>query len=221
MKLKNIFIILPAYNEEERIYPVLQQVLRYKNRVLVIDDGSVDQTAKIAEKLGALVLRHKVNLGVGAAKKTGTEAAWKMGADAVIMLDADGQHNPKHIPEFAKKLEEGNDVVFGSRNLGFNVPLVRYLGNKIGAVLINLLFGIYRGDLLCGYLAFTRNAYGKIKWESTGYGVEPEVVARCGKNKLKYAEVPIEAIYLDKYKGASILDALLILPSVFKWKFLD
>ena len=213
-----IYIVIPAYNEAERIYSVLKQVFKYQDAVIVVDDGSNDQTTKIAGGLGAVVIRHETNLGAGAAKKTGAEAAWAMDADAVVMLDADGQHDPRHIPEFVEKLEDGCDIVFGSRNLGFNVPLVRYLGNKIGAVLINLLFGIYRGDLLCGYLGFTKEAYKKVKWESSRYGVEAEVVARTGKNKLKYAEVPIETVYLDKYKGATILDALVILPSVLKWK---
>ena len=68
--------------------------------------------------------------------------------------------------------------------------------------------------------AFTKKAYKKVVWESNGYGVETEIVVKTGKNKLKYDEVPIEAKYLDKYKGASILDAISILPSILKWKFL-
>lgn len=214
-----IFAVIPAYNEAGRISAVLQKVLQYRISTIVVDDGSDDKTAEIARRFKITVLKHKINLGVGAAKKTGVEAAWQLGADAVVMLDADGQHDPRYIPEFLKKLREGNDIVFGSRNLGLNVPVVRYLGNKIGAVLINLVFGIYRGDLLCGYLGFTKKAYKKIRWESSRYGVETEVVARTGKNKLKYAEVPLEAVYLDKYKGATILDALAVLPSIVKWRF--
>jgi len=218
--IKNIAIVIPAYNEAERIGLVLSKLRNYKIPTIVVDDGSWDETAKVVKRYKVRLLKHGINLGVGAARKTGVEAAWKLGADAVVMLDADGQHEPKHIPEFIKKIEAGNDIVFGSRNLGFNVPLVRFLGNKFAAVLISVLFGIYRGDLLCGYIAFTKKAYKKIVWESNGYGVETEIVVKTGKNKLKYDEVPIEAKYLNKYKGASILDAISILPSIFKWKFL-
>jgi glycosyltransferase involved in cell wall biosynthesis len=220
MKKTKIDIVIPAYNEAERIGAVLKEVTKYKFDVIVVDDGSWDETAKVVKRYKVRLLKHGINLGVGAARKTGVEAAWKLGADAVVMLDADGQHDPNNIPDFIGKIEEGYDIVFGSRNLGFNVPLVRFLGNKFAAVLISVLFGIYRGDLLCGYIAFTKSAYKKIVWESTGYGVETEIVVKTGKNKLKYDEVPIEAKYLDKYKGASILDAISILPSILKWKFL-
>lgn len=214
----NIFIVIPAFNEEKRISAVLSLVKKNKLPIIVVDDGSNDKTYEIAKQDGVIVLKHKINLGVGAAKKTGVEAALKMGADAVVMLDADGQHDPKHILEFIDKLNDGNEIVFGSRNLGLNVPLVRFLGNKFGAVLVNLLFGIYRGDLLCGYIAITKKAYKKIKWESSRYGIETEIVAKTGKHKIKYGEVPIEAIYLDKYKGVSIIDAIMVLPSLLKWR---
>lgn len=216
-----IYVVIPAYNEASKLHRVLEGVKKYTKEIIVVDDGSQDQTPQVAKKYRVILLQHKINLGVGAAKKTGVEAAFVQGADAVITVDADGQHDPRYIPQFITKLGQGYDIVFGSRNLGFNVPLVRYLGNKVGAVLINILFGIYRGDLLCGYLAFTKKAYGKIQWESTHYGVETEIVVKTGKNKLKYAEVPIEAIYLDKYKGATLLDALALLPSIIKWKFFN
>jgi glycosyltransferase involved in cell wall biosynthesis len=211
------FVVIPAYNEAERIGPVLRGVKKFTKNILVVDDGSKDKTSEIAKKAGVRVLRHRLNLGKGAAMKTGVESAFDLGAEAIILLDADGQHDPKHLHEFLEKLNQGSEIVFGSRNLSFGVPLVRYLGNKFGSVLISLVFGIYRSDLLCGYMAFTKKAYQKIKWDSRRYGVETEIVARTGKNELKYSEIPIETIYKDKYKGVTILDAIGILFNIPRW----
>jgi len=211
------FVVIPAYNEASRIDDVLQKVKKFTKNILVVDDGSKDKTSEMARNSGARVLRHRLNLGKGAGMKTGVEAAIDLGAEAIILIDADGQHDPKHIPEFLKQIGQGADIVFGSRNLSYGVPLVRYLGNKFGSVLISLIFGIYRSDLLCGYIAFTKKAYQKIKWDSSRYGVETEIVARTGKNKLKYTEIPIETIYKDKYKGVTIFDAIGILFSIPRW----
>jgi len=211
------FIIIPAYNEADRIGSVLQGAKKFTNNIIVVDDGSLDNTEKVAKKEGIFVLRHRLNLGKGAAMKTGVETAFDLGAEAIILIDADGQHDPKHIPEFLKQLEQGTEIVFGSRNLSFGVPLIRYLGNKFGSVLVSLIFGIYRSDMLCGFIAFTENAYKKIKWDSSRYGVETEIVARTGKNRLKYSEIPIATIYKDKYKGVTIFDAIGILFNIPRW----
>jgi len=217
MKDKDFFVVIPAYNEASRIDKVVRGVKKFTENIIVVDDGSSDKTSKVAKKSKVKVLRHRINLGKGAAMKTGVEAAFLLGAETVVLMDGDGQHDPKYIPQFLEKISEGYDIVFGSRNLSFGVPLVRFLGNKFGSVLISLLFGIYRSDLLCGFMAFTKKTYQKIKWDSSRYGVETEIVARTGKNKLKYTEIPIETIYIDKYKGVTILDAIGILFSIPRW----
>jgi hypothetical protein len=98
------------------------------------------------------------------------------------------------------------------------MPLVRFLGNKFASVLISLLFGIYVSDLICGFRAFTKNAYKKIKWESRGYGIETEMIIKTGKAGLRHCEVPVETVYYDRFKGVTILDAFSILFDVFKWR---
>ncbi|MDP3888614.1 MAG: glycosyltransferase family 2 protein [bacterium] len=219
-KRQKYYVVIPAWNEEPRVAKVIKEVKKYTSNIIIVDDGSSDRTSEVAAKNGGFVLRHRLNLGKGAAMKTGAEAAFNLGADVVVFIDADGQHPPKHIPEFLDKINQGYKIVFGSRNLSYGVPLVRYLGNKIGSVLISLIFGIYRSDMLCGFLAFTREVYPKIRWERWGrtrYGVETEIVARTGKNKLKYAEIPIETIYIDKYKGVTILNTIEILFSIPEW----
>lgn len=219
---KKIFIIIPAYNEEKNIVSTLRNMNTSGFPVIFVDDGSNDTTLLKLQGINRTsvvkVLRHKVNLGKGAALKTGCDAAFEMGADAVIIMDSDGQHKVDELGNFIKALKDGNDVVFGSRNLIHGVPLVRYIGNKFGSVLISLLFGIYVSDLICGYRAFTKKAYGKIKWESSGYGVETEMVVNTAKANLRHCEVPVRTVYLDGVKGVTILDAFNILGDVLRWK---
>ena len=92
------------------------------------------------------------------------------------------------------------------------------MGNKLASVLVGFMFGIYVSDLICGFRGLTKNAYKKIKWESTGYGVETEMVIRTKKNGLSHCEVPVETVYYDNYKGVSIIDALGVLVNLFRWR---
>ena len=186
-----IAIVAPAYNEEAHLEKFIGITSKVKYPVYVVDDGSIDNTYKVLSKIKnqkskIKILRHKVNLGKGAAMKTGAEAAFSDGCDAVIFIDTDGQHDVADLPKFVKKLQRGYDVVYGSRNMSMGVPLVRYLGNKTVSLLISFLFGIYVSDILCGYRAITAGAYKKIKWDSAGYAVETEMVIRTAKINLKH-----------------------------------
>ena len=214
----NIFLVIPAFNEGERLPAVLTGAGRFlpKGKIIVVDDGSLQPI----KTKSALVIRHRLNLGKGAAMKTGAEYAFGEKADAVIFMDADGQHDPKELPNFASRLEKGFDVVFGSRQPGLSVPLTRLLGNKFASIYINLLFNIYISDILSGYRALTKKAYRLLSWESSRYGVETEIVARLGKNlqRLKWTEFPIETIYIDKYKGVTIIDAIKVLVNTLWWR---
>lgn len=212
-------IVIPAFNEGGRIGDVVKGLKGTGLGIVVIDDGSTDDTFHQAKKQKVEVLRHRVNLGKGAALNTGCEAAFNLGYEAVIILDSDGQHSLQDLPKFIQALESNKyDVIFGSRNLNMSIPLVRFLGNKFASVLVSVLFGIYISDLVCGFRAFTKRAYSKFKWESRGYGVETEMVIRTGKKRLRYCEVPVQAIYYDKFKGVNVLDAMGILVDVFRWK---
>jgi len=164
-----VFIVMPVFNEEKMVEDVLKKIAKTSLPVIVIDDGSIDGSKKKIEKLNIknlILLSHRVNLGKGAAMKTGAEYAFKNGADAVVFMDSDGQHEIGDIKAFLEKLKNGYDVVFGSRNLNYGIPLVRFLGNKFASVLVSALFGIYVSDLLSGYRAITKRAYKRIKWES-------------------------------------------------------
>ena len=214
-----IFIVIPAYNESRRIGKVLVDLAKYKLPIIVVDDGSNDDTSLIAANLKATVLRHRVNLGKGAALKTGFKSALKNGADAVIMIDADGQHKTSDLPEFLKVLKSGEyEVLLGVRILKNKVPAVRLMGNKLASFLVWLLFGIKVSDMLCGYRALTTKALKKMKLDSVGYGIETEMIVEIAKRSLKYCEVPVTTIYYDKAKGVTILDAINILFDVVIWR---
>lgn len=214
-----IYLVIPAYNEARRIEDLLKSLKEVNLPTILVDDGSSDKTFELAKKFPIKVLRHKVNLGKGAALKTGCEAAFLLGASAVILMDSDGQHQVSDLPKFVGKISmETYSVVFGSRNLNMGVPLVRYIGNKIESVLISLLYGIYVSDPICGFRAMTKKAYQKMKLESVGYDIETEMVIKTKQFGLKYCEVPVETVYYDKFKGVTILDAVGIFANILKWK---
>lgn len=217
-----IFVVVPLYNEEKHIVEVLKGISKYKLPIIVVDDGSGDSSkskvknSKIRE---IKLLEHEINLGKGAAMNTGAEYAFSKGADAIIFMDADGQHAPNDLKLFINTLKSQKyDIVFGSRNYGYGVPLVRYLGNKFASLLISALFGVYITDFICGYKGLTKKAYKEIQWESDGYGVETEIAALTGKRGLNFTEVQVETIYHDKVKGVTLLDAFGILGDVIRWK---
>jgi glycosyltransferase involved in cell wall biosynthesis len=218
----HITIVIPLFNEEKHITKVLEDVSFYKLPVVVVDDGSMDKSRFKIQDLrikNVKLLEHKINLGKGAAMKTGADFAFANGADAVIFVDSDGQHDMADLPKFTEALSSGNnEIVFGTRNYGYGVPLVRYLGNKFASVVMAAFFKIYVSDVVCGFRGMTKNAYDKLRWDSSGYGVESEIVARMGKNKLKYCEVPVKTIYLNKVKGVTVLDAFGIFGEIIKWK---
>ncbi len=188
LRRKNkIAIVVPAFNEEKRLGSVLSDLKKAKLPIYVVDDGSTDKTYSLAKKYGVNVTKLPQNSGKGAAMKIGAKLAFADGAGAVVYMDADGQHKVADLHYFVDALNIGEfDVVFGSRNLSLGVPFVRYVGNKAASILINMMFGIYVSDLICGYRALTKKAFEKVKWESDGYGVETEMVILAGLKKLKY-----------------------------------
>lgn len=213
-----VWLVIPAYCEGQRLRRVLTGVRKFfpPHKIVVVDDGS----KPIENVNGCILLRHEINLGKGAAMLTGSQYAFTHGAEAVIFMDADMQHDPAYLPKFLKHLLEGYDVVLASRRPSLQVPLIRLLGNKFASVYINVIFGVYVADILSGYRALTRKAMNLLTWDSQRYGVETEMIARLGlhKTQLKYMEFPIESIYIDKYKGVTIMDAVKILINSIWWK---
>lgn len=215
--MKNIFIIIAAYNESKHISNVLKEIKKSYGNIIVVDDGSKDNTPEISKKERVIVLKHIVNLGKGAAMKTGCDYAIKNNADILVLVDADGQHEPKEIPEFLKKIKE-KDIVFGYRTFSKKMPKILSFGNKFINFATKLLYGLNLKDTQCGYRAFTAQAYKKIRWRSLDYSMESEMIANTGKHHLKYAQVPIATIYSEKYKGTTVLDGIKIVMDMLLWR---
>ncbi len=215
--MKNIFIIIAAYNESKHISNVLKEIKKSYGNIIVVDDGSKDNTFEVSKKERVIVLKHIVNLGKGAAMKTGCDYAIKNNADILVLVDADGQHEPKEIPEFLKKIKE-KDIVFGYRTFSKKMPKILSFGNKFINFATKLLYGLNLKDTQCGYRAFTAQAYKKIRWRSLDYSMESEMIANTGKHHLKYAQVPIATIYSEKYKGTTVLDGIKIVMDMLLWR---
>ncbi|HII17047.1 TPA: glycosyltransferase family 2 protein [Candidatus Woesearchaeota archaeon] len=211
------WVVIPAYNEAGRIGGVLEKVKKHAQNVIVVDDGSRDKTSHEAEEHAVIALRHAVNLGKGAALKTGCDYAVKNGALRMVVLDADAQHNPEHIPAFFSALAH-HDIVFSYRKRTKAMPAVLRFGNWFISSAATLLYGIRLRDTQCGYRAFTEGAYKRIRWSASDYSMESEMIANAGKQKLRYAELPIETIYADRYKGTTILDGIKIVINMLWWR---
>jgi len=214
----NIWVIVPGINEEKYIATVLKKVLKQTKNIIVVDDGSIDSMRKIAKKYTEHVLTHSVNLGKGAALKTGCEYAFKkMRAEAVIFLDSDDQHDPEELPLFFKALESA-DAVFGVRSFNEKMPLFKIILNRVASFIILLMFGKYIPDIPSGYKAMTKAAYKKLAWISADYAVEMEIAAKTAKYKVNYATIPIKTIYHDFDRGMTIIDTVRMITKVIAWR---
>jgi UDP-N-acetylglucosamine---dolichyl-phosphate N-acetylglucosaminyltransferase len=217
-KKQKIFIIIPGLNEEKHIGEVVARTrkLGFEN-ILFIDDGSHDKSSEMAKKAGAKVLRHIVNLGKGSAAKTGCDYAINNGADILVLMDADGQHKPEDLKKMLDALKN-NDIVFGYRQLNKNMPLMMRIGNWGINTSSKFINGISINDTQSGFRCMTSEAYNKIKWYSNDYSMETEMISKVAKHKLKYAQVPIETIYHDEYKGTTVIDGIKIFINMLKYK---
>lgn len=194
-----VLALIPAYNEEATIADVLAATRPFVDGVIVVNDGSMDRTSQIARSQGAMVVDHVINRGLGAAIGTGFATARRLGADVVVTLDADGQHDPAEIQKFLTAIEHGADVVIGSRMLtGFTgMPLHRRIAQVIGNLVTFVLFGAWVTDSQSGFRAFTSFALSRIQIRTNRMEVSSELVSEAKRNNLNLVEVPIKAIYTD------------------------
>ena len=217
MKSDKIYAVIPAYNEGKNIRQIIINTKKYIDNVIVVDDGSKDNTKSAAEDTNVTILSHIVNLGKGATLRTGCDYALKKGAKYIVVLDADAQHNPKDIPRFLEKLKY-YDIVFSYRKRSQKMPFILRFGNWFISGSMALLYGIRLNDTQSGFRAFSKDAYKKIRWAASDYSMETEMISRAGKQNLKYVQVPIETIYSDNYKGTTIIDGVKIIFNMIWWK---
>jgi len=193
-KATTILALIPAYNEAERITAVITGT-RALLPVLVVDDGSTDDTAAISSALGAEVLRQLPNQGKGAALLAGFRFALEMGYQAVVTLDADGQHDPQEIPLFIHAFEEGADLVIGMRDFK-KMPFPRNISNTIGTWLFSWALGQYCPDNQSGYRLHSRRMIEtSLQSAETNFEFEVEIITRCVEQGYLLRWVPIKTIY--------------------------
>lgn len=194
-----ICAVIPAYNEEGHVGSVVRSTQPFVDRVLVVDDGSSDDTAREARDAGAIVVRHPVNRGLGATLGTGIHAARRIGAEVVVTLDADGQHLSEEIPRFVEAIQSGNDAVLGSRMIEQegNMPASRRLFQRLSNVLTYILFGLYVSDSQSGFRAFSAVGADALDIRTDRMEVSSEIVSEINRNRLTWTEVPITAVYTE------------------------
>ncbi|MBO8183277.1 MAG: glycosyltransferase family 2 protein [Archaeoglobus sp.] len=215
-----IVALIPAYNEELTIGSVVLKTKPYVDKVIVVDDGSEDRTSEIAEKAGAEVIRIEKNIGKANAIKLGFEKVREEGWGVVVLLDADGQHDPDEIPELVKPvLENEADVVIGSRFLNGNAEIPRYrlFGQRILNFLTNVGTRTKISDTQSGYRVLSYKALERLDLTVTaGYNLESDMILSLGSNGIRITELPITVRYdvPSKHKCNPILHGFSILTNL-------
>jgi glycosyltransferase involved in cell wall biosynthesis len=198
-------VAMPAYNEEAYIAKTVVGAARHADAVLVVDDGSVDETVAIAEALGAIVVCHETNKGYGGALQTIFATARDLGAEELVIIDSDGQHNPGEIPRLLAELRAGNDVVIGSRFVegsAGGIPAYRKVGMKVLDTATTMAgTDLAVTDSQSGFRAYGRKAIEAIHITGEGMSAGSEILIQISDHRLKVAEVPIKVRY--DIKGTS------------------
>ena len=196
---ERVLVIIPALNAERSIGAVVRDCKAVVNDVLVVDDGSVDRTAEVAREAEAQVVSHPVNRGKGAALKTGFAYALEHGFDAVITLDADGQHLAREIPKFfAAREETGADLIIGGRAHLFGQMLPRRrLANRFSAWCIAFASHTDVTDSQSGFRLYSVQLLRAIRLRSEGFDMESEVIVQAGQRRFKILSIPIDLGFVD------------------------
>jgi DNA-binding response OmpR family regulator len=221
----NVLAVIPAYNEERFIGSVVLKAAQFAGQVVVVDDGSTDATAEVAQKAGALVVRHHENRGKGAALSTAFSLTSRFNPDVVVMLDADGQHLPEELSLVIDPVLKGEaDIVIGSRYLNgaSHVPRLRSWGHRAFNAFTNFTSGVSVSDSQSGFRAFSPQALGIISLHSNGFSVESEMQFLAKERDLRLVEVPVTIQYTDRpkrpvlYHGTQVLNGLLRLVGQYR-----
>jgi glycosyltransferase involved in cell wall biosynthesis len=213
-----IVAAIPCFNEDRFIGSVVTKAKKHVDMVIVIDDGSTDGSAEVASECGAVVFRHRKNLGYGAAVCSALEKGRELGVDVMVILDGDGQHDPGDIPAIIRPiLEDEADVVVGSRFMGRGEkpPLYRRLGQRILNIATNLGAAYKLTDSQSGFRAFSARALGALHLSENGMSISSEMQFALARNRFTTAEVPIAVSYAERAKRSPIGHGYSVLSRVF------
>jgi glycosyltransferase involved in cell wall biosynthesis len=221
-----IFIVIAAFNEGRNIHRVIRDLRKaaYRN-IVVVDDGSKDNTWDAALREGVFALRHIVNRGQGAALRTGIDFALEKGADIIVTFDADGQHRVEDIPSMIKPvMQKKVDVTLGSRFLQeTDLPWFRKLTLKIAVLVVWVFYGVKMTDAHNGFRAFSRRAAQQIAITADRMDHASQIVEEIHKKNIKYQEIPVVIKYTDysmKHGHGGFTEALRVLWSMLYRKIM-
>jgi glycosyltransferase involved in cell wall biosynthesis len=218
-----IAAVIPALNEVHNIGNVVRGVLPFVSCVVVVDDGSVDDTVQAASEAGATVLRHRSNRGKGAALKTGFRYLADNGYDGAITIDADGQHDPAEIPLFVNAAEHGYDMVIGNRMSNVStMPFVRRFANRTSSFLISLFLGQMVHDSQNGFRYYRLSSVMALPLKASKYDLETEVIFKGARAGQRIGSVPTRTIYRSEARSKfnSVTDTLRFIGALVRYGLL-
>ena len=197
---EKICVVIPAYQAQATIRPLVQEICRQGLSVIVIDDASTDETSAQARLPGVEIIRRSVNGGKGAALRDGLKKGLEESYEWILTMDADGQHVPSEIPRFLERAEEGGaDIVIGNRMANpTGMPWDRRLTNRFMSWILSRMAGQHIPDTQCGFRLISREVLKTIPLNSDHFEIESELVVKAAKSGFKIASVPISSIYLGK-----------------------
>lgn len=214
-----VVALIPAYNEARFIGSLVLTVQPYVDEVIVVDDGSRDRTAEIAQKAGATVIRHLVNQGKATAVNTGFNYVRQRQLAAVVMLDGDGQHAADDIPRVLQPvLANDADVVIGSRfkEIKSDIPTYRQLGQHGLTITTNLASGVWVSDSQSGFRAFSSSAVEQLAFSQGGFSIESEMQFLVREHRLRVLEAPISVVYAEPAKRNPYKHAMQVLNGILR-----
>jgi glycosyltransferase involved in cell wall biosynthesis len=196
---QKIAVLIPAYNASASLQGVIEGIKGYVSSIVVVDDGSTDATAAIAAATGVSVLRHHTNRGKGVALRTGFWFLLHQGYEAIITMDADGQHDPSFIPLFIDASEQGKgDIVIGSRAQEFHaMSRLRRFWNRLGVKAVSKLIGTPLTDTQSGYRLITAEVLKGLPLRAAGYEIELELLIKACKRGHRVVEIPVTTHFID------------------------
>ena len=193
----HVCLLLPAYNEAKTIGQVVREASEFVNDILVIDDGSVDKTAQIAEEAGGKVIKHSTNLGKGMALRTGFDYVSQKGYDLIATMDSDGQHQPSDLPRFIDYFKNNKpDIIIGARiHDRIKMPRHRRFNNWLVSSVGSALCGQEVKDFQSGFRLIRTEVLRSVELHTERYETESELLIKAGRSGFKIQSIPINTIY--------------------------